>query len=352
MKLIDKELSEQEKIIKEIKNRKIAVFTAGPTAVMFERELHQILGVKAEFFIDNNPKLEDKIINGKPVMLHPWKSIDNFSNEYVVIAASSTEFCRQIAQQLSDVCTVPYISHYHLKFFGLLKRIKTAVTMFEDELSKISYLASIYQLLTCDNEFIHHCDSQYFYIKEFMYNFDEVIIDAGAYVGDTVEEYIRRGYGNKIYAFEPFDNVRSALEIRVERLKKEWAIDDNSVIIVPAGVGIETRIERFHDTGKNMLMLGNDGDVKHQIYSLDDYFKDKEPFTVLKADIEGGEFDMLKGAKLSIIKSKPKMAICIYHNPDDYCRIIEYIKEIVPEYHFCVRNHYSDFRDTVLYCWV
>jgi hypothetical protein len=99
-----------------------------------------------------------------------------------------------------------------------------------------------------------------------------------------------------------------------------------------------------------MLQPDEQGEITLPIYSLDDFFKDRQPFTLLKADIEGGEMDMLKGAQEMIKRYKPKMTICIYHSPQDFARIIEYIHTLVPEYRLYVRSHYSDYKETILYC--
>jgi len=180
----------------------------------------------------------------------------------------------------------------------------------------------------------------------------ETIVDAGAYVGDTVEEYVKRGMeGVKIYAFEPYETARLKLETRVKRLKAEWIIGDNDIEVIPAGVGAKTERLNFQSIG-TMLSISNAGDFDLPVCSLDDFFKDKKPFTLLKADIEGGEMDMLTGAQEMIRRHKPKMTLCIYHSPLDFAQIAEYVRKLVPEYRFYVRNHLSNYQDTVLYCLV
>jgi hypothetical protein len=87
------------------------------------------------------------------------------------------------------------------------------------------------------------------------------------------------------------------------------------------------------------------------IYSLDDYFRDI-PVTFIKADVEGYEMRCLCGAASVIKRDKPKMALCVYHKPEDIFDFIEYISTIVPEYKFKLRHHSRNWTETVLYAFV
>ncbi|MFH1618985.1 MAG: FkbM family methyltransferase [bacterium] len=66
-------------------------------------------------------------------------------------------------------------------------------------------------------------------------------------------------------------------------------------------------------------------------------------------DIEGAELDALKGAAETIKKNRPKLAICIYHKPSDLFEIPLFIKSLVPEYRFYLRQHQPISCDLVLY---
>ena len=69
-------------------------------------------------------------------------------------------------------------------------------------------------------------------------------------------------------------------------------------------------------------------------------------------DIEGSEKEALKGARKTIQKYKPKLAICLYHKPEDIIVLPHYLLELVPEYQFKIR-HYTTFSyDTILYAYV
>lgn len=75
-----------------------------------------------------------------------------------------------------------------------------------------------------------------------------------------------------------------------------------------------------------------------------------KPVTFIKLDIEGAEMDALIGARMSIKKWKPRLAVCVYHRREDLVEIPLYIHGLVPEYKMYLR-HYSTCRaETVLYC--
>ena len=50
------------------------------------------------------------------------------------------------------------------------------------------------------------------------------------------------------------------------------------------------------------------------------------------------------------MSQKPKIAICVYHRPDDLINIMHILKSYVPEYRFYLRHHSSLAMETVLYC--
>ncbi|MFI3174418.1 MAG: FkbM family methyltransferase [Bacillota bacterium] len=66
-------------------------------------------------------------------------------------------------------------------------------------------------------------------------------------------------------------------------------------------------------------------------------------------DIEGAELVALQGGEQTIKKYKPKLAICIYHKPEDVIELFAYIKNLVPEYKFYIRHYSNTQTETVLY---
>lgn len=86
------------------------------------------------------------------------------------------------------------------------------------------------------------------------------------------------------------------------------------------------------------------------VLSLDQYLEGR-PVTFIKADVEGMEMELLRGAQATIRRCKPKMALCIYHYPSDLYEVAEYVRGLVPEYKLSLRQHAPILGDYVLYCW-
>ncbi len=181
-----------------------------------------------------------------------------------------------------------------------------------------------------------------------------IVVDLGAFAGDTVEEYVRRGLGgSRIYAFEPDERNRLMLSRRIKRLQSEWNLDDEGIAIIAAGVSSETGVLCFHRNERSgaASTLSQQGEEEIQVYALDDFFEGKHPPTLIKSDIEGAEKDMLRGAAGLIQKYKPKMALSMYHLADDFVRMPEMIHDMNSAYSFAVRTHTTSYHDTVLYCY-
>ncbi len=107
---------------------------------------------------------------------------------------------------------------------------------------------------------------------------------------------------------------------------------------------ISTRLVEANETSVE------NGEEVIDIYALDEVCKG-ENIRFIKADVEGYEMDMLRGAERIIKEYKPCLAISLYHKLTGYYEIPLYIKSLVPEYKMKVRHHSTDFTETVLYCY-
>lgn len=163
----------------------------------------------------------------------------------------------------------------------------------------------------------------------------DVVVDVGAWIGDFSAYACSKGA--VAYAFEPVKNTFELLE--------QTAILNNvngGVKIYPVNTGlsnvtgtVEISINNLN-SGSNSIVYDWKGNVKETINltTLDQFVIENKLKTVdfIKADIEGAERDMLRGANYVMKTFAPKLAICTYHLPDDPEVLENIIKTANPNY--------------------
>ena len=357
--LVEREITWLRRYILSYSERKFAIFATGHYGQAFFYWLKDELGKEVDVFIDNNPSLCGEIVCGKRVLYKPWENDPEFCKDYFVLISSSDTNYHQISEQLSEV-GVPVLSSDAFCVANIWDRCKAVVQNLDNDISKVSYLALIWYWSTYDSQFIQTIGDVYFAAKEFTSPFIDIVVDAGAHVGDTTEEYLKKSLGTcKVYAFEPDEVVLRALNARANRLNTEYPpppgdCTHDLVTIVTAGVSDNSGYVSFTQPGKghsSYICSFNKSGGNVKVFSLDDYFSDKDFPTIIKADVEGAELDMLKGSAGIIKSRRPKLAISIYHSPIDCVKIPEYILRLNNGYRMEVRNHRASYHDTILYCW-
>lgn len=177
---------------------------------------------------------------------------------------------------------------------------------------------------------------------------DECFVDCGAYIGDTTEELLRRtpDFKGTIYQFEVDPIVYKKLYRNMEKYKGN--ID---IISFPYGVSdkqIGIQIKNGEGNSRILQLQDKKEELKSRVVRLDDILAGKQ-ITFIKMDIEGSEWEALHGTEDIIKSQSPKLAICLYHRPEDLFRIPIYLKELVPSYKIYVRHYSCLLWDTVCY---
>lgn len=111
--------------------------------------------------------------------------------------------------------------------------------------------------------------------------------------------------------------------------------------IIPVKLGLSNEITSLKlsisdgSTGANSLLKQEGTEFETiEITTVDKFVKDNHITKVdfIKSDIEGMERNMLLGAKETLRKFAPKLAICTYHLPDDPEVLEKIIKEANSDY--------------------
>jgi FkbM family methyltransferase len=176
---------------------------------------------------------------------------------------------------------------------------------------------------------------------------EEVVVDGGAYVGDTLSSFVDESAGRfrAYYAFEPDP-------VSFDRLAMEAARDPARVTAVQAGLARQTSSARLLSThGADARLLRGDetGGEEVPVVGLDDYFEERRPPTLIKMDIEGAEAEALHGASHLIHASRPTLAISAYHYPTDLWRIPLLVDQLMPGSRLFLRHYTREVDDTVCY---
>lgn len=188
------------------------------------------------------------------------------------------------------------------------------------------------------NQGVANCGKQYFDI--FDPRDTEVFVDAGAYNGDSINDFLAWG-GNKhykIYAIEPLSDMCE--EIRNKN------IPNVEVINCAAWNRKEMLYFSSNMRGSGVRKNENEG---YTVGGIIDEIVGEDKVSFIKMDIEGAELKALEGAKETILKWYPRLAICIYHKYEDIYEIGDYILSLNPNYKLYIRHYSTCMWETVLY---
>ena len=159
---------------------------------------------------------------------------------------------------------------------------------------------------------------------------NEVIVDLGAYDGDTIREFLTATGGRykKIYAFEP----------DAKNFRKLTAKTDGMENLECFNLGAWDKKETlFFQKKKGRNSHQADEGIPVEFDSVDNTVKDEVTF--IKMDIEGAELKALEGARKTIIKHRPKLYVCAYHRNEDMFALPLKIKELYGDYKIYFRHH-------------
>ena len=176
----------------------------------------------------------------------------------------------------------------------------------------------------------------------------DVIIDGGGCWGDTAM-YFAFHEASKVYSFEFVkDNLKilrgnlaqnPSISPIVEVVERAlWHEDDVELIFESAGPGTGVRVGGV--SGETVKTITIDTYVAREGIERIDF---------IKLDIEGAELKALEGARNTIKRFVPRLAIAIYHKQEDLCTIPHYLKSLCPEYEFYLDHFTTSMIETVLF---
>ena len=188
----------------------------------------------------------------------------------------------------------------------------------------------------------------YFYWPFFNYGLNEFFVDCGCYDGETSLLFA------KTVEQQPLASISKI--IAYEPNEKLFATSKKALSHIPfaqvrnMGVWNKRDTLRFYDNPiiAEGSAISVAGDCVINTVALDEDLSG-ERVTFIKMDVEGAELNALKGAENLIRINRPKLAICVYHKPEDILEIPEFIVNLNLGYKLYLRHQSLTQFDTILY---
>jgi FkbM family methyltransferase len=330
-------------------NRRCVIFGAGTMGQRALSALHS-MGVHPLSFADNNPVLWGKSVEGIPI-LSPDDAADLFGQDAVFFIAIRNEnhwYRETFDQLLSLGCahissSEPIAWRFPNKFPSFLlydlphnlyahaEDVAHAARLWADEESIAEYAAQI-QLRAFGDPL--------------QLGPDDIFLDCGAYDGDTIRNLIdHKIQFGRIEAVEADTRSFARLADFVSTLDPELT---NRIRLHQCALGAHRGTVRFQDTGGVESKLSDKGRILIDMVPIDVMFASKR-VSMIKMDIEGAEYDALRGAQQVIQRDRPILAICVYHSQEDIWRLPLLIRKLCPEHRMYLKAYRGDGIQTVVY---
>lgn len=247
------------------------------------------------------------------------------------------------------------------------QRIKENMDALADDKSKRVYKNAFLYRGTLKRKYLAETSpakEKYFDEKIITFCKNELYVEGGAYVGDTVLSladwwpYFKTdaqkmcGGGQKldVVCFEPDRYNAERLEKNLKEIKKKRSEFNYNVI--HAAMWNEKSELQFESGADYASRLGNTGKEIVKAEKIDDILSELYPeqkVTFIKMDVEGAEPEALEGARATIERDHPTLSICIYHTDEQMISIIEEIRKRYPFYKIYVRHYARAWTETVMY---
>lgn len=160
-----------------------------------------------------------------------------------------------------------------------------------------------------------------------------IFLDIGAFVGDSSIALADAFEPEKVYAFEPeknnFQTLSNNAKIETKIIPVKLAISDKKGEVFISQSKSESQISNVNKGGEKVITETIDNFVRENGISR---------VSLIKMDIEGEEMRALEGAKETIAKYKPVLAISVYHKAEDFFFIKPWIEENFPGYTFIFKK--------------
>jgi FkbM family methyltransferase len=339
--------------IKKMINHEMAtyIYGAGITGSKVNNYLNS-LGIKISGFIVDN-KNTDLLYN---LPIFDFNEVEHGPLNLVLGYVPTNETVGDIYNRvISKNKSINFISYdFSFLSFGLFNEdylISKEFVWVKDKLEDKYSLETLFAYVKSRNSGDYRICENFFdpnqYFPDHIISFkeNELFVDCGVFDGETIKEFISRNNNtfSYVYGFEPDKNN---YENSVANLK---TISSDKLKIFNFGSWHQKDTLKFNSISERVSEIDPNGTEEIMVESIDDLITNNK-VSFIKMDVEGAELNSLKGAEQNIKLNRPKLAICLYHKPEDIFDITFWIDSLELNYKYYVRLHTRFSQELVLYC--
>lgn len=183
------------------------------------------------------------------------------------------------------------------------------------------------------------------------------VVEGGVFDGqDTyrlLEVLKQSGAFKRIYAFDPF--LQSLYDGEYFKSIDSQFCEFHQNVLWDREERIAFRVDKANPANSTVIReseLASEGKFvdTHSAITVDGFLgKIGAPVDLIKLDVEGSEMNVLNGARDSILRWRPKMAVSLYHRREHLLEIPEFLLSLHNDYKFSISVNNPTFVDMVLY---
>jgi FkbM family methyltransferase len=333
----------------------LVLFGAGGLGKKLLGQLRAV-GIEPVAFADNNPRLWGTEVESLKV-LSPADAAERFGACAAFVVSIWASWADRMVDQISSLrdlgCrTVIPFPLLLWKFPSLLPHVQVDLPsrvqeqaadvrqcydLWADEASREEYAIQLrWRLFSDFNALKPAVPWEYFQRDLFALGPDAVFVDAGAFDGDTLSQFIEftGGRFGHVFAFEPDADNIARLKARIAALPL-----DQRARVTPMQAAVSDWEGSMPFSGGKGAgsQIGGAASGTCTCVRLDNAVSG--PVSFMKLDVEGFEPQAIAGARSLISRHRPVLAVCVYHVQDHLWKLPLLIHSISPEYRFYLRPH-------------
>lgn len=324
----------------QAEQKKVVLFGTGYCLSLFIDLMHENQ-IEVIALCDNDSTKYGQFIHG--IEVRSWDSLQKEEESFQVVI--STSHFDEIKDQLRAKCFggkiyhLPMEAYYKNTIYGKnflvqhQEEFQRVYNLLADDTSKQVFINVLKHNISLDNRYYKEIEgleiTGYFGTELFHNQEEEIIIDGGAFIGDTLKEFFT----------DPTRKLTEyiAYEPDTESFEKLCQIPEQRLTAIPKGLGDKSDKMKFSAGMGVSSALSDEGNTMIEIDAIDHLLPERK-ITFIKMDIEGAEKAALYGAQKTIQSHRPTLAISAYHKKEDMYDLIHTILSINSDYRIYVRH--------------